>query len=355
MIEERELAARLHATAERIVVPWRPLRRRTRRTRLVPRALMAAAVVVAAVQGGIWLSDQRSDRVGVVDPPPVTISAPVEPSGRIVRWPGFTLVAPSGWSQAAGSIIDRLITRPVLLTNKTVQPVTDDRGVVLGASLPRDAVVVEIQSRCRLMCLGPREDTDFPIAWSTFGLQQAGEEVEVREIGFRHFVFPYFLVVHVGPDASEADLRSVDALVASIRPDPVPERGEYHGWAAIGRESEYPPGSVNRVTVEGEHGEMVVYLVRGRQSLIAFAGTLVNHETAETCALRYDGPLDQFTCDATGDSWSRFGAIINQRTAEYGQGRLDLRTHPVRVHDGIVLVSVGSWGSAPQLDEAVER
>lgn len=165
---------------------------------------------------------------------------------------------PSAWAaDLDGRIVNRAATQLVAVGNGELRglPTVPGNGDVDPLQLPRDRVIVQIQSQCRFSCSGPAEETGFPLSWSVAAPLAAEREatfaaagVHERVSGLRYFDQPLVIIARWGDAAPSDDIAAIARIVASIRPDPAPPAsGEFRGWTNVAPLADLPIGTVRLV------------------------------------------------------------------------------------------------------------
>jgi hypothetical protein len=166
---------------------------------------------------------------------------------------GLTVDVPVGWSLDGARGVNRGTYRLLLAANADVAelPTVAGNGDVDAAALQSGAATVEIESFCRLSCLGPTDETSLPLDWARAAalsdrtLPSGRHELAV---GLRWFDRPMLVVARWADDAPAADIAAIAAVARSVRADPpLTATGEYNGWAGLGPLASIPLGTVRLV------------------------------------------------------------------------------------------------------------
>lgn len=256
---------------------------------------------------------------------------------------GLVLDVPADWSVAGAAMINRATYREMLATNGGIDglPTLPGNGDLDAAGLPSGRVVIAVQSFCRLTCMGPETETAVQLEWaqarplSDRVLPQGKNEMAVA---FRWFDRPMYLVARWADDAPPRDIAAIENVARSIRAErPLPVRGEYNGWAAVGPLNALPIGAVRLeplpagATRAPDRDDSPFFVVRGRQNLFAF----VSRPVADpSCEVAYDAASDRFRCTFGGRTyeWTRFGRYVGTELQS------DLPQHSVFVREGTIFV-----------------
>lgn len=256
---------------------------------------------------------------------------------------GLVLDVPADWSVSSAEMVNRATFREVLATNGPIAglPTLPGNGDVDAAALASGRVVITVQSFCRLHCMGPETETDLQLDWTQ--ARPLFDRVfppgtNERGIAFRWFDRPMYLIARWTDDAPARDVAAIASIARSVRAErPLPLRGEYHGWAAVGPLSALPVGAVRLeplpagATRRPDGDESPFFVVRGRQHVFAF----VSRPVADPgCEVAYEVSSDRFRCsfaDRTYE-WTRFGRYLGSELQR------DLPQHAVFVRDGTVFV-----------------
>lgn len=271
---------------------------------------------------------------------------------------------PASWTLGDAGNVNWAATRFLFAGNGDLAGLSKIRGNgdVDPAALPNDRVIVEIESFCRLMCAGPADETPLPLDWSSAAPRTPGlpASLHERSLGFRWFDQPLFVIAMWGDGAPAADIAAIEAIVGSLRPDPVPPAlGEFAGWDGIGPLSAIavgavtlhplPPNAVIRPMYRLYDNEPY-FVARGAQNIYAFDSRPL---ADRRCLIQFDAAIDRFWCDVPGRryEWTHFGRYLGPEPSS------DLPQHRVIVRDGLVWVGyIESSRFAPSVrDEAAER
>lgn len=272
------------------------------------------------------------------------------------------LEVPADWSVSGAEMVNRATQREVLATNGPIAglPTLPGNGDVDAAALSGGRVVVSVQSFCRMSCMGPETETPLHLDWAQARPiydRVLAQGMNERAIAFRWFDRPMYLVARWTDDAPAQDIAAIAGIAASVRAErPLPVRGEYHGWAAVGPLADLPIGTVRLeplpagATRRPDGDDPPFFVVRGRQHVFAFASRPV---ADPACEVAYDAASDRFRCSFSGRSyeWTRFGRYLGSELQR------DLAQHAVFVRDGTVFVQYTRTTllEPPVADEAAER
>ncbi|HTJ60123.1 MAG TPA: hypothetical protein VL333_02910 [Candidatus Saccharimonadales bacterium] len=251
---------------------------------------------------------------------------------------GFNLIVPPGWTATDRTeMFNRRGARLLVLSNGA-QPVADAQtGLLTLTDLPADHVVLELTEFSFPGGPGPQTESTFPLDWHAAQVA-IGPYGLAPMLHFQHLLQSLTLTAYSGPDAKQADRDALASVVASIRPEVIPESGVYRGWDVLGPLATFPIGSVRHFsTPQSTVGAF--FLVRGAHTLFALIDSAYQFMGAmKPCPIRYDPSARTFVCEATGDRWSRTGAQLT------GGGLFGLAYHTAMVKDGLVLVGGSSMG-----------
>lgn len=278
-------------------------------------------------------------------PRPTPVAARVSPPPlRAVPFAnGLVLEVPADWSVSGAAMINRATYREMLATNGGIDglPTLPGNGDVDAAALPSGRVVITVQSFCRMYCMGPETETTVPLDWtqarplSDRVLPPGRNELAVA---FRWFDRPMYLVARWADDAPPREVAAIESIARSIGPlQPLPGRGAYNGWTAVGPLNALPIGAVRLeplpagATRAPDRDDSPFFVVRGRQNLFAFVSRPV---TDPSCEVAYDAASDRFRCTFGGRTyeWTRFGRYVGT------EPQRDLPQHSVLVRDGTIFV-----------------
>jgi hypothetical protein len=278
---------------------------------------------------------------------------------------GLVADVPVGWSLAGAGIVNRATQRALLAANVEIDglPTLPGNGDVDAAALRSGQVTVEIETFCRMACVGPTDESRLPLDWAAAApiydrtLPAGRHELG---LGFRWFDAPLYVVARWVDDAPAADIAAIADIARSVRPErPVPAAGEFNGWAGLGPLTDIPVGTVRFTPLPADAivqqpyrvwDVVPFFLVRGRQNLYAFVSRPLSDQR---CEIGYDDVADRFRCTLDGRTyeWTRFGRYLGPEPAS------DLSQHRVIVRDGLVwvLYLYDSLMTPSVRDEAAER
>jgi hypothetical protein len=275
---------------------------------------------------------------------------------------GLVVDVPVGWSLAGAAAVNRGTERLLLAANVDIAtlPTVSGNGDIDAAALSSAQVTVEIESFCRLACMGPTDETRLPLDWSTASslyeraLPSGHHEVAV---GFRWFDLSRYLVARWVDDAAPSDIAAIAEIARSVRPErAVPATGEFNGWAAVGALADIAVGSVRFVPLpdgairqQRIQDDTPFFVVRGKQNLYAFISRPLYDQA---CEIRFDPATDRLVCAIEGRTyeWTRFGRYLG-----HGPPQNDLSQHRIIVRDGLVWVLYTRDSLISPIDEAAER
>jgi hypothetical protein len=262
---------------------------------------------------------------------------------------GFEVVLPAGWTASdRRENLNRRTMRLLVISNGP-QPQASDRGLIKWSDLPADHVVLELTDFSFPGLPGATNENSFPLDWGTAQPTLDTDGGMATALRFQYLLQSLTLTAYYGPAASAADRDALSALVASIRPEPIPTSGVYRRWDVVGPLSTFPVGAVRHFdTPQSPVGSF--FIVRGEHTIFAHIDHAYQFMGAmKPCPIRYDAISRTFACDATADRWSRTGAQLT------GGGLFGLAYHVAIVKDGLVLVGGGSTGGGGRPpDEADE-
>lgn len=262
---------------------------------------------------------------------------------------GFDMVVPTGWTASdRRENLNRRSMRLLVISNGP-QPQANDRGLIKWSELPADHVVLELTDFSFPGLPGASNENDFPLNWGTAQPTLDPDSGMASALRFQYLLQSLTLTAYFGPAASAADRDALGALVASIRPEPIPISGVYRRWDVVGPLSTFPVGAVRHFdTPQSAVGGF--FIVRGEHTIFAHLDHAYQFMGAmKTCPIRYDVVSRTFTCDATADRWSRTGAQLT------GGALFGLAYNVAIVKDGLVLVGGGTiGGGGPPPAEADE-
>ena len=229
------------------------------------------------------------------------------------------------------------------------QPQASDRGLIKWSDLPIDHVVLELTGFSFPGLPGASNEHSFPLDWGTAPAALDTDGGKASALRFQYLLQSYTLTAYYGPAASAADRDALSALVASIRPEPIPSSGLYRRWDVVGPLSTFPVGAVRHFdTPQSQVGGF--FIVRGEHTIFAHIDRAYQFMGAmKPCPIRYDAISRTFTCDATADRWSRTGAQLT------GGGLFGLAYNMAIVKDGLVLVGGGSIGGGGRPPEEADE
>ena len=339
-------------------LPPRPAARTAGALAVVARFALAAVVIVAAAGVGAAIAERRASPSPAASAS-ATPAATVAVAGAQLHWEIFSLALPPDWNgERRTEFINMATARYLIASSKPLALPSPLPREIDWTSVPSDRIVVEVRSICSAVCAGANDESRFPLDWGQAARAADDAGFEVRSLPLTYFDTKEFVVAHIGATASARDRAALAVLVASIRPEPIPQTGYYHGvdWYAAGHADEYGIGSVSRLVIPAQAPriEAAVFLVRGRKNFIAFPAVQGNGITNNWCELRYDWPSEELRCDRTGGRWTKYGTLIAQQNSTPGQ-RIDLAAHEVEVRDGTVLIHTRGIYSPPGLNDAEER
>ncbi len=260
------------------------------------------------------------------------------PAGSFHSVAGFDLTVPPGWTASDRTeLFNRRNARLLVISNGAPPIASVQTGLLNWNDIPEDHVVLELTEFSFPGGPGPGTETAFPLDWhaAQLGMSPDGRAPMLH---LQHLLRQLTLTAHVGPRASQADQDALYALVASIRPEPIPTTGVYGRWDVLGPLSAFPVGTIRHFdTLQSSVGGF--FLARGAHTLFALIdGAYQFMGAMKPCPIRYDASSLTFVCDATGDRWSRTGAQLT------GGGLFGLAYHTALVKDGLVLVGGSSMG-----------
>lgn len=311
--------------------------------RLIPTALTAVVLVVtiAAAQ----LVPASAARPGAGSPAPSAPSALAFHSAAA----GLDMTLPPGWRGAdREEYFNRASLRLAVIANGPLPASPGpDRYLIPDES----TVALEI-----LQFVGPGSgligfdgDTTFPLDWSTAIPATDPSGAPIRLLTFIHLGGTFAIRAHLSTLASQAERDQIAGIVASIRAEPIPPSGQYHGWEVLGSLATFPIGAVRHYDrPPNEIGGY--YVVRGQHHFFALVDKAYEMMGGrQPCPIHYDDRTRLFVCDATGDSWDRTGAVVK------GDGPFGLAYHPIYVKDGYVLLNVGTIGGGGIFSKAADE
>ena len=302
-------------------------------------------------------------------PPPSVTATPTATARVSLRsvglGNGLVVDVSVAWSLAGAGIVNRATQRALLAANVEIAalPTLPGNGDVDAHALASGQVTVELESFCRMACMGPADESRLPLDRSAAArlydraLPAGRHELGV---GFRGFDTPLYVVARWVDDAPASDIAAIADIARSIRPErPVPTTGEFNGWAGLGPLAHIPVGTVRFTPLPA--GAVVqqpyrvwdvvpFFLVRGKQDLYASVSRPLHDQR---CEIGYDATADRFRCsvDARTYEWTRFGRYLGPEPAS------DLSQHRVIVRDGLVWVHYlyDSLMTPSVRDDAAER
>lgn len=273
-------------------------------------------------------------------------AAPVAPNSFHSTTSGLDLTLPEGWFARDGvEMINRRQYRYFVVGKEGTDVAPTVQGNADWTQVTSDRIRLELQAYALPGGGSPDTETQFPLGWTAAQLMPPQGEFVVKSLSFQNLLRPFTLVAHIGAQVAPSDAVELAAIVASIRPEPLPPSGEYRGWDVLGPVDLFPIGAVRHFDpiAPGVGG---FYLVRGARSIFALIDhTYLFMAAIRPCAIRYDDQSRTFVCDATGDRWSRVGRQLLTETSWFNLGR-----HGAIVKDGVVLVG-GSTSSASRVDD----
>src|SRR5438477_7257181 len=166
---------------------------------------------------------------------------------------GLTLDVPVGWEIAGVRYINMGTQRMLLAGNGDLAtlPTLPNNGDIDAGALPSGRVTFEVESLCRLSCVGPPDETVLPLDWSA-AIPPRGVDLPASHhqltLGVRWFDQAFMLVARWVDDAPVSDVAAIADIVRSVRADPAPPAtGEFNGWAGLGPLANIPPGTVRLI------------------------------------------------------------------------------------------------------------
>jgi hypothetical protein len=271
-------------------------------------------------------------------PDPATTNATYEdPLGWKVDYPSNWIATPIDAETGRVSFRGATISN-VQLTAPSPNAATPTPGPLPDvATAPPEAVFISIAHRDG----GPapdvtRDDSRFPLSRDDYQVAP-GVSSPYFFVSFRGNGMDSTASVFVGADASKADARAMDLLIASIRFPKLRYGQESNGWLSLGPAEDYPDG---RGTSAWAGDELqVVYVMRGP------AGTYVLDLQPDTCGEGQDQRWDPdrleilIVCPNGPDvRYGRYGTPVAGNPSEFDQ---TLAVHPVITSwDGSLLVNV---------------
>jgi hypothetical protein len=267
---------------------------------------------------------------------------------------GFDLEIPSGW---LGKVDDRQTNRSVMRRLLAGNHGLEAPELVPSAwpSVPTDRVIVELVEYFGPPGVLQKTSTEsaFPLDWQKAQDLRSDGAFAVRSLTFRHLGRALGFIAHIGPDAPAADVVRIPALVASLRPEPIPSSGIYRGWRVIGPVDSFALGSVTHfdAIAPNRYG---FFLARGKETIFAHLDqAFVFNGGFMDCPVQYDPSTKTFVCGRSGDRWSRVGKLLTAQTPA-GSDPFGLAYHEVLIKEGFLLVGGGMSGGRIIEDEAFE-
>lgn len=333
---------------------WVPAPARTARRggALLRGAAVTVGMLVLALALGASLSRLRADnadRAAATSAPiaAATGAIPTRP-GNFHAAAGFDLTVPQGWvATDRTELFNRRSTR-LLVISKGPSPAADPQtGLVRWADLAADGVALELTEFSFPGGPGAETESTFPLDWRAAQISTTPDG-QAPTLTFQHLLRRLTLTAHYGSATAAADRDALAAIVASIRPEPIPMSGVYRQWDVVGPLARFPIGSVQHLSaLQPSPGGY--FLVRGAHTVFAFIdGAYQFMGAMKPCLVRYDASTRTFVCDVTGDRWSRTGTQLT------GGGFLGLGYHVALVKDGIVLVGGSTNGGGQTVAESAE-
>jgi hypothetical protein len=191
---------------------------------------------------------------------------------------------------------------------------TDDPAA--GPQIPPTGVLFQLTASYGGLIGGAPQggqEAHFPLPLArSVATHSSGDSVQSGDLTFQADGGVYTASFTVGTKASDSDLRSLAAMIASIRFPPLKTGGQAGPYVVLDRASAYPLGSVTFVKHAGDRYLTGFYLVHDRAGFraLAWPGNLYGPPWTGPCLhVLYDHQHQQFYCHS-GGRWNLHGSVI---------------------------------------------
>jgi hypothetical protein len=179
----------------------------------------------------------------------------------------------------------------------------------------------------------------FPLDWGRATMTRTDLATHTKFLGVPFLTISSLLFAEI-PDGSDPRIDDeIAAIVRGVTPEPVPAQGRYREWRAVGRASDFGPGSVTRIAHSARSGSWrppdvsAFYVVRGATSIRALIDS-ADIDFERRCRVGYDPASELFRCEDLDVRWTKHGVPLD--------GQQALPHYLVAILDGVVLVG-GAW------------